>query len=72
MNNKNYKLFSAFSPNQVILTNSKSLRNFLNISPTSTTFNHNLLLNSLATYFKQADQNIGTSNFFFYNLSATN
>lgn len=66
---KFYKLFSSFSSNQTILTNAKSFRNFVNIIPTFSTFNHNAQITSLASHVSNADKSLSVNNFFFYNLN---
>lgn len=72
--NKNltYKQFSPFSSNQAIMTSSKNFRNFVNISSTSATFNHDNNLNVSANYMFFMNKNTSTNNFFFYNLNCAN
>jgi hypothetical protein len=70
--NKTYKQFSAFCSNQTVMTSSKTLRNFVNISPAATTLNHNLTPNTVTEYVSFIDKTPSINNFFIYNLNCAN
>jgi hypothetical protein len=70
--NKTYKFFTSFANSQAISTDSKGLRKFLSIRPTSSTFNHNLNLNTTAAYLNYINKTASADHFFFFNLSSTN
>ena len=71
-NNKEtfYKNFSSFSSNQSISTNSKSFRNFLKLTPTTSILNHNLNTNTFANYLNYSNKN-NLNDFFLYNLNSS-
>lgn len=69
---KSYKNFSIFSPSQSILTSSKNLRNFVNISPNVSSFNHDMGTNAVSNYENFLTKNTSIGNFFFYNLNYSN
>jgi hypothetical protein len=71
-NNISYKTYTAFSPNQAIFLENKTLRRFASIAPTSTPYNFSFSLNVVTEYLNNNNSNLFTNNFFFYNLATTN
>jgi len=67
-----HKLFSLFSSNQTILTDSKGLRSFINMKPNVTTLNHDTKLTTSSSYLNLLNTKNMNGNFFFFNLNTTN
>jgi hypothetical protein len=65
--NNSYKFFSTFSANQSILTGSKSLRNFADISINNSQLNHDFFLNNFTTFQFYTNRSSGFDNSYFYN-----
>jgi len=60
--NSSYKLMSTFSNNQSILSNGRFIRNFMNSSAQSSSYNYSLNLNTVNDNLSNVNKNIGFTN----------